>query len=106
MSPESSLRQAPRSRDALLVVLLAAALTLPPIGHRLIVTSHEARFALIARDMMRRHVWFDVEVRGVPYRNKPPLHPWTIVAGSWWAGRVSEASARLPSALATVVGVL
>ena len=77
-------------RDALLVVLLAAALVLPPVGHRLIATSHEARFALLARDMLDRHVWFDAQIREQPYRNKPPLHPWTIVAGSWWTGRVTE----------------
>jgi 4-amino-4-deoxy-L-arabinose transferase-like glycosyltransferase len=92
-------------RDALLVAALAAVLVVPPVAGRLIVTSHEARFALIARDMLSRHVWFDVEVRGVPYRNKPPLHPWTIAAGAWLTGRVSEAAARMPSALATVVAV-
>jgi 4-amino-4-deoxy-L-arabinose transferase-like glycosyltransferase len=95
-----------RSRDALLVVLLAAVLVLPPVGHRFILTSHEARFAIIAQDMMNRHVWFDAEVRRLPYRNKPPLHPWSIVAGSWWQGQVTEWSARLPSALATVATVL
>src|SRR5215470_9341553 len=85
-------------RDALLVTALAAVLVVPPIARRLIVTSHEARFALIARDMLTRHVWFDVEVRGVPYRNKPPLHPWAIAAGARLTGRVSEATARMPSA--------
>ncbi|HMH52155.1 MAG TPA: glycosyltransferase family 39 protein [Candidatus Acidoferrum sp.] len=93
-------------RDAVLVVALAAVLVVPPVSQRLIVTSHEARFALIARDMLNRHVWFDVKVRGVPYRNKPPLHPWSIAAGSWWRGRVTDGSARLPSALATVATVL
>ena len=92
-------------RDAVLVVALAAVLVVPPVAQRLIVTSHEARFALIARDMLKRHVWFDAEVRGEPYRNKPPLHPWTIAAGSWLMGRVSEGTARLPSALATVATV-
>ena len=94
------------ARDAWLVVALAALLVLPPVAQRLIVTSHEARFALIARDMLARHVWFDAQVRGEPYRNKPPLHPWTIAAGSWLTGRVSEGTARLPSALATVATVL
>ena len=90
-------------RDLLVVAALAAVLLLPPVGHRLIVTSHEARFALIARDMMDRGVWFDAQVRGEPYRNKPPLHAWSIVAASWWRGRVTEGSARLPGALATLV---
>ena len=106
MEPESRPPSDARVRDALLVVLLASALVLPPIGQRLIPTSHEARFALLARDMLDRHVWFDAQIRQQPYRNKPPLHPWTIVAGSWWTGRVTEWSARLPSALATIATVL
>ena len=93
-------------RDGLIVLVLATALLLSPLGQRLILTSHEARFALIARDMLDRGVWFDAHVRETPYRNKPPLHPWTIVAASWWAGRVTDASARLPGALATVATVL
>lgn len=104
MGPES--RSGARPRDAVLVALLAAALVLPSVGQRLIVTSHEARFALIAGDMLDRHVWFDASVRGQPYRNKPPLHPWSIVASSWWTGRVTEGSAQLPSALATIATVL
>jgi 4-amino-4-deoxy-L-arabinose transferase-like glycosyltransferase len=95
-----------RLRDAVVVALLAGLLVLPPIGGRLIPTSHEARFALIARDMLQRHVWFDARVREQPYRNKPPLYPWSIVAGSWWTDRVTEWSARLPGALATIATVL
>ena len=106
MAAESPAHSTIVLRDAILVVALAAVLVVPPVGQRQIPTSHEARFALIARDMLNRHVWFDAEVRGYPYRNKPPLHPWMIVAGSWLTGRVSEGSARLPSALATVATVL
>jgi 4-amino-4-deoxy-L-arabinose transferase-like glycosyltransferase len=106
MEPEPRSSSGARLRDALLIALLAAALVLPPVGQRLIVTSHEARFALVAGDMLARHVWFDARLRRQPYRNKPPLHPWTIVACSWWTGRVTEGSARLPSALATIATVL
>jgi 4-amino-4-deoxy-L-arabinose transferase-like glycosyltransferase len=106
MAPEAPRHSGARPREALWIVLLAAALMLPPVGHRLVPTSHEARFALLARDMLERHVAFDVRIREQPYRNKPPLHPWTILAGSWWTGRVTEWSARLPSALATITTVL
>jgi 4-amino-4-deoxy-L-arabinose transferase-like glycosyltransferase len=105
MSPEASPSSPLRRPELWLVVALAAVLMLPAVGHRLIPTSHEARFALIARDMLDRHVWFDAHVRDTPYRNKPPLHPWTIVTASWWTGRVTEGSARLPGALATVATV-
>jgi 4-amino-4-deoxy-L-arabinose transferase-like glycosyltransferase len=97
---------ATRLREALLVVALGAALVLPPVAQRLIVTSHEARFALVAGDMRERHVWFDARLRGQPYRNKPPLYPWAIVACSWWTGRVTEGAARLPGALATIATAL
>ena len=106
MADEPRARSATSLRDAVLVVALAAVLVLPPVGQRQIPTSHEARFALIARDMLTRHVWFTAEVRGQHYRNKPPLHPWMIAAGSRLRGRVSEGAARLPSALATVATVL
>src|SRR5436190_9032510 len=98
----------PRSplRDSVFVILLAAVLVVPPIGQRLIVTSHEARFALIAGDMLERGVWFHAQVRETPYRHKPPLHPWTIAAGAWLRGAVTEGAARLPSALATIATVL
>jgi 4-amino-4-deoxy-L-arabinose transferase-like glycosyltransferase len=106
MEPESCRPSGARLRDALLVAALAAALVLPPVGQRLIVTSHEARFALIADGMLERHVWFDARFRSQPYRNKPPLHPWSVVAASWWTGRVTEGSAQLPSALATIATVV
>ena len=105
MSPGSSAPSPTRLRDVLLVTLLAVVLVVPPVSRRPIVTSHEARFALIADDMLERRVWFDAHVRGEPYRNKPPLHPWSIVALSWWAGRVTDVSARLPSALATIATI-
>lgn len=106
VAAEPGARPTTSLRDALLVVTLAAALVLPPVGQRLIVTSHEARFALVAGDMLERGVWFDARLRGQSYRNKPPLHPWAIVAGSWWTGRVTEGVAQLPSALATIAVVL
>src|SRR5262245_25985720 len=106
MGPESPLRSPTLSRGALLVAVLTAALVLPPVSQRLVVTSHEARFALVARDMMTRHVWFDARLRGQSYRNKPPLHPWSVVASSFWLGGVTAGSARLPSALATILTVV
>jgi 4-amino-4-deoxy-L-arabinose transferase-like glycosyltransferase len=106
MAPETSPGSRARRRDAVVVALVALVLVLPPIGGRLIPTSHEARFALLAGDMLQRHVWFDARVREQPYRNKPPLYPWSIVAGAWWTGRVTEWSARLPGALATLAAVL
>src|SRR5262249_29687828 len=95
-----------RLRVALLVSLFAALLVLPPIGHHQIVKSDEARFALLARDMISRGAWLDAQVEGERYRNKPPLYPWTIAALSRLRGAVTETTAQLPSALASVIAVL
>ena len=95
-----------RLQAALLVSFVAALLVLPPLGQRIIATSDEARFALLARDIIERGVWFDVQVRGKPYRNKPPLYTWSIAALSRPSGRVSEATARAPVALAAIGTVL
>ncbi len=89
-----------------MVSAFAALLVLPPVGHHLIVKSDEARFALLARDMTQRGAWFGAQVEGEPYRNKPPLFPWSIAVLSLLRGGVSEATAQLPAAIAAVAAVL
>jgi 4-amino-4-deoxy-L-arabinose transferase-like glycosyltransferase len=89
-------------RDAALVGLFAALLVLPPLGQRVIATTDEARFALLARDMLDRGAWFGAEIRGELYRNKPPLYPWSIAAVSRLGGRVSQRSAHAPIAVAAI----
>ncbi|MBI2154250.1 MAG: hypothetical protein HYU24_11165 [Candidatus Rokubacteria bacterium] len=84
----------------------AALLVVPPIGQRVIATSDEARFALLARDVLERGAWFDVQVRGKQYRNKPPLYPWSIAVLSLPGGRVTEARAHAPVALTAIGAVL
>lgn len=85
---------------------MTALLVLPPLGQRIIATSDEARFALLARDIIERGAWFDVQVRGKQYRNKPPLYAWSIAALSLPYGRVTEATAHAPVALAAIGTVL
>jgi 4-amino-4-deoxy-L-arabinose transferase-like glycosyltransferase len=98
----------PRRGDALgLVVLLAlsALLLLPTLGQRWLSDSHEARFALLARDMLERGTAWRAEVGGQVYRNKPPLYPWSIALFSLPGGRVTEATAQAPLALAAIAAV-
>lgn len=91
---------------ALPVTLAAALLVLPPLGQRTIVTSDEARFALLARDMITRGGWFAPTIRAQEYRNKPLLYPWSIAAFSLPGGRVTETTAQLPIVLAALGAVL
>lgn len=95
-----------RLSAALLVSAVTALLVLPPLGQRVLATNDEVRFALLARDMLERGVWFDVQFRGTPYRNKPLLYPWSIAALALARGRVTEASAQAPVAAAALGTVL
>jgi 4-amino-4-deoxy-L-arabinose transferase-like glycosyltransferase len=100
-----------RVKAGILVSLLAALLVLPPVGQRIIATGgingdDEARYALMARDLLQRGAWFDLQVRGERTWEKPPLLPWLIAGFARLRGRVTEATAQAPIALATIVVIL
>jgi 4-amino-4-deoxy-L-arabinose transferase-like glycosyltransferase len=90
---------------AALVAAFAAVLMLPSVGQRVITSGDEARFAVLAQDMLARGTWFDARVREQRYRNKPLLYPWAIKVLSLPQGRVSQATSQLPITLAAVAGV-
>lgn len=91
---------------ALLVTAVSGLVVLPPLGQRTLATNDEVRFALLARDMIERGVWFDVQIRGTQYRNKPPLYPWSIAGLSLLRGRITEGTAQAPVAVAAIGSVL
>ncbi len=95
-----------RFAAALLVTAVAALLILPAVGRQVLTSSDEARFVLLARDMLDRGVWFDAAVREKQYRNKPPLYPWSIVVAARLTGGVTEFAAGLPVAVAAIGTVL
>ena len=92
-------------KRALLVTLFAAILVLPPLGARQIVSGDEARFAVLAQDMLKRGTWFDARVRDQRYRNKPLMYPWAIKVLSMPGGHVTETTAHLPIAVAAIAAV-
>src|SRR5262245_18951820 len=104
--PAGSADRRHRIAGAFLVCAVAAVLIMPAVGRQYITTSDEARFALIARDMLERGVWFDAIVREKHYRNKPPLYPWSIAVVSRLSGGITETTAGLPVALAAVTATL
>jgi len=91
---------------ALLVILVAVVLVAPTIGQHVIASSDEARFPLLARDMMTRGVWFEAYVREKLFREKPPLYPWLIAIFSRPGGAVTETTAQAPVVLAAIATVL
>jgi len=94
------------SSPALGVTLLASALVALDLGRRILATNDEARFALLAQDMLRRGAWFFPALDGVVYHSKPLLQAWLIALCSWPVGQVTQLTAVLPSALAGIGTVL
>jgi 4-amino-4-deoxy-L-arabinose transferase-like glycosyltransferase len=90
---------------AALVSAFVALLALPLLGQRLIVTGDEARFAVLAQDMLTRSPRVDARVRDERDRATPPLYPWAIKVLSIPPGRVTETTAQLPVIRAAVASV-
>jgi 4-amino-4-deoxy-L-arabinose transferase-like glycosyltransferase len=65
----------------------------------------EPRYAWIARDMMESGDWVTPRLYGKPWFEKPPLLYWSAGLAFKWFG-VSEAAARLPSALSALLATL
>jgi 4-amino-4-deoxy-L-arabinose transferase-like glycosyltransferase len=71
-------------------------------GVRVLATNDEARFPMLARDMLRHGTWLVPWLGDAPYLNKPPLVAWLIALVSWPAGAVTQTTAVWPSLLAGV----
>jgi 4-amino-4-deoxy-L-arabinose transferase-like glycosyltransferase len=89
-------------RAALWVTAATVLMAAIDLGRRILATNDEARFAMLAQDVLTRGAWLLPELNGVPYNNKPPLQVWLIALASWPAGHVTQLTAALPSALAAV----
>jgi 4-amino-4-deoxy-L-arabinose transferase-like glycosyltransferase len=87
------------------ILTLAVLLPLVPAGRRVLWESNEARYPLLARDILDHGRWLVPELRGQLYLNKPQLYFWTIAVASLPAGRVTELSAALPSVLSALAAV-
>lgn len=82
-----------------LVGILALAVLLPmiPAGRRVLWGSNEARYPLLARDILDHGRWLVPQLRGHLYLNKPQLFVWAIAIASLPGGRVSRVPRSRPS---------
>ena len=87
-----------------LLLLATAALFLTRLGDRAL-TSEEVRWATVAREMRASGDPVHPTINGSAYYDKPVGSYWLIVAASGLTGGVTETAARLPAALAGVLGV-
>jgi len=92
-----------RLTSPLVVVAAVAALMAAfDLGSIVFATNDEARFPLLARDILARgDVWFP-QLNGIVYQNKPLLFAWLIALVSWPVGQVSALTALVPSLAASV----
>ncbi len=107
---EPTLLWAPATRPALFVslagcLLLAAVLAFSGLGVRPLTSPAEARYALVAREMLESGDWIQPHFNHARYDEKPPLTYWSVAA-SYRIFGFTEFAARLPSALAYVGTVL
>ncbi|MGH9316325.1 MAG: ArnT family glycosyltransferase, partial [Thermoanaerobaculia bacterium] len=82
-------------------VLLAAVLALSGLGVRPLISPAEARYGLVAREMLESGDWVQPRLNHVRFYEKPPLTYW-CVAASYRLFGFNEFASRLPSALAYV----
>ncbi len=76
------------------------------LGSSTRLTYHEAFVAQGASEILGSGQWWYPTIGGLPWLEKPPLPFWLAAMCGWVAGTVSETTARLPSALATLGLVL
>lgn len=100
------------SRARLIVFALWAVLVAAPLSVREVMPPDEPRFTQVASEM-RDGLLADGPGRlvvptlgGRVYGDKPPVLFWSILAASLPAGRVTETTARIPSALASLAVLL
>jgi 4-amino-4-deoxy-L-arabinose transferase-like glycosyltransferase len=72
-----------------------------PAGRIPVWPSNEARYMLLARDILERGHWVIPDLRGTPYLNKPQLFFWSVAATSMPGGAVTETTAALPAVLSS-----
>lgn len=94
-----------RRSDLLFLGLLAVLLFSAGLGLRDAWIRDEARFALIAKEMVHSGTWLFPTRGGELYADKPPLFIWAIAVFYWLTGSIRIAGL-LPSLIAGVVSVL
>lgn len=88
----------------LLIFLLSLALFLPGLGAYPLLDPDEGRNAQVALEMVNSGHWIPPTLKGEIRYQKPPLYYW-LVASTFLLIGPGEFAARLPSALAAIMGV-
>jgi 4-amino-4-deoxy-L-arabinose transferase-like glycosyltransferase len=87
------------------VLILAAGLFLGRLGERAL-WSEELRWAEIPREMVLTGDYFHPTINGRSYYDKPLGSYWLVLASAGLTGSLDETAARLPCALAGLLGIV
>jgi 4-amino-4-deoxy-L-arabinose transferase-like glycosyltransferase len=89
------------------VLAFAVVVLTIPIGRAPIWEPNNARWVLLARDMVERGHWLVPEIRGAPNEGlyKAQLFSWAIALAALPTGHVTELMAVLPSLISAIIGV-
>ena len=91
-------------RACLLAVVLAGLLLAAPgLGSRDLWDPDEPRTAAVTAAVVAGESWAAPRLDGRPWLEKPPLYYWLAAAASRAAGRVDEATVRLPANAAAIL---
>src|SRR5262249_25657690 len=93
-------------RLTLVAVLAFAVLVIGlPAGRTPIWDPNEARYMLLARDVLESGRWLIPALRGEPYLNKPQLFFWSVAVASLPGREVTEWTAALPGVLSSIATI-
>lgn len=94
------------SRELLWVLAAAAVMVAVDLGRRILTSNDEARFPLLAQEILTTSDWFFPTLNGAVYHNKPLLFAWLVTLVSWPLGYVTQFTAVIPSAAAALATAL
>jgi 4-amino-4-deoxy-L-arabinose transferase-like glycosyltransferase len=92
----------PATIGALALLGVTVTLLFFDFGVRVLATNDEARFPVLARDILANGHWLAPRLGDASYVNKPPLYAWLIALAAWPRGQVTQSSALWPSLLSAV----
>jgi hypothetical protein len=99
-------QKAPGTLDFVFLAAIATLVIFPGLGQVRACISHEILHAEIIREMAESGDYVETKVLGVRIPDKPPVMHAPAALLTRWTGRPSMALARLPSALAGLLGIL
>lgn len=85
-----------------LLIIFVSLLFLFNLGKRGLWAPDEPRYAQVASEMWESKDFVLPHLNGEKYPDKPPVHFWLIILFSLPFGKITELSARLPSAMAGI----